>query len=216
MELPFNVTHARRATAGWAHGFHWSGQVGGIDGTYIADGALMYTLIEGATRQVIPPTEASHQCQILLLGYSGRLEDRTHARAVGGHGFLAKDLFARLDGRSQMLRPETRGGGQKNNIHVTIDHLLVSVQAYEACIVADFHAFPKFFAVHEVLKTTLQAILKYVAHSCKDHIFTGCQGLRGSAGTAAAAAYQADTYLVGTRRIHSVCPHSKTRRSQSC
>jgi hypothetical protein len=62
-------------------------------------------------------------------------------------------MFAGLDRRSEMLRPETGGRGQEDYIYAAIDDLLVSVQAHEARIFGDLDALAELLVALEVLKT---------------------------------------------------------------
>ena len=154
-DLPFDVAHAGGPTLAGGMGFHGAGQIRGIDGANVANGAVMDLLVEGTPCRVITPAVADHQRQVLVLGLGGGLQHAAHARGVGGHGFLAEHMLAGVDGRARCCGRKPGRGRQEHHVHAAVDHFLEGVQAHEARTVGDLDPRPEVLLGREVLATAL-------------------------------------------------------------
>ena len=83
---------------------------------------------------LVAVAEAGDDGLVLLLGLAAGVDDRLHAGGVDGHGLLAEDVLAGLDGRLDVQRPEVRRRGQEHHVDVAVEDLLVGVEADEAVV----------------------------------------------------------------------------------
>ena len=78
------------------------------------------------------PLRAGGDSQALLLGQLAGLDHRLHARRVDRPGLLHEHVFARLNGRLEVRRPEMRRGGQDHVVDLADgQELLMGIEARE-------------------------------------------------------------------------------------
>ena len=101
-------------------------------------------------------------------------------------------MLPRLDGRGQMLGAKTGGRGQEHDVHITLEELLIGVQADETAVRRDFHPIGQLTIGLQGTKALLERLGKGVGHGDKLAVRIGNQGVGSSSGASTSAADQAD------------------------
>ena len=132
--MPFHRTRCHSSShrgRSWAHRLHRSCQVGRVDRLHIAN-PRQNSLVKSATLKLVAPAEAGHNREVLLFPNLGRIENRAHARRVGGHRFLDKAVFASLNYRAK-CNGRKPGCRENHHVHPAVDQLLVGIQITNWC-----------------------------------------------------------------------------------
>ena len=133
--------------------------------------------------------------QLLLRGDLGGRDDRPHAHRVDGHGLLAEDVLAGLDGLLHVQRAEPRRLAQQDEVHAARQELLAGVKAAEAAVVGDLDLLAQGL---EALAERIDAVLEEVGQCPHDDARRRLDAARQVGHAAPAAAHQADLDRVGT------------------
>ena len=146
-------------------------------------------------------TEAGEEAETLFFGGGGGGEETLHAGGIGGAGFFAKSVFARIHTFLKVLGAEAWRGGQENDVDILDGaDFIDGIEADEFAIVFDLD----FFGVRgfEVIVSELEAIGKGVTHGDELDIFVGGEGLASGSRAASATPDEGDfehfAFILGT------------------
>jgi len=186
--LPFHVAPIRFARTGPKA----ASIVSAIDGADVTDGALVDLLENCALGQVVAPAKAGHNGELALLGFFDAFHNGANAGSVCSHRFFAEDVFVGFDGSFEVRRTEAGRSRKNHEVNPAFEDLLASVEANEAIFGADVNAFFDFAVFFQRVETSLEPILKGIAHRGQDYVFVRVKGLFSGAGAASTTADKAD------------------------
>ena len=169
-----------------------AGVEGGVHGDDIADGAVVDFLDGGLGGEGVSAIETGDEGEFFFFGNCGAFGDGADAGGVGGHGFFGEDVFAGLNGVFDVGRAEAGRGGEQHDIDAGVDELLVGIKADETAVGRDVDLIWRGSGFLDTGEAALEAVWERVGHGDEDGALVGGECLGGGAGSAAAAADEAN------------------------
>jgi hypothetical protein len=136
---------------------------------------------------VIAAHESGDDRQVLRLGLLAGSQHGANSGGIHGDRLFGKDVFARLDARFQMGRPEVRRRGQQHDIHVGLDQLRVGVEPGKAMIGIHGDAVCH-FGFLEDFQGVLHVVRERIGQGHQLGVGIGRKGLDGRASSASVTA----------------------------
>ena len=141
-------------------------------------------------RSLVATLCSCHNGQILFFGFFVSGQNLANAGTVNAHGLFGEKVFAFFDDVFDHHRPEAGRGGQNDQIHVGVDHLLVSVKTAEGVVVGDVVLIAK--SAFETLAAGVEVVWKQVGHGVDFYACAAFNAVFSSTGAASATAYKAN------------------------
>ncbi len=206
--LPFHVGHAGGAFA-MPEG---PGEIVGVQGRDVADGAVMDAADGFAHRRVVAPAKACPHRQPGFARRDGQGGDTPDSGSIDGHRLFAEDVLAGADGRLQVHGAEMRRRAQEHDIDAAADHLSIGVEADELPGGRHVDLVGEVGPGSQLFQAAGDAILEGVADGPELAVAVGQHRLGGRPGAAPAGADQADL----ERLVIAVGVRERRHMGQGC